>query len=903
MKTFITFIICWLSALLSAFGQITPPVCPPTYTHTEPWNWWAHPCDAGFVEENWAVYMTVGTRKLARSPFVGPTGCFPDGSKEYENTLRFCCPSIYSLHNPDCYPEDGWVCIDRRFGTSTAPESTPTFVLYNRFTGVLRIFIFTDSDHSRQAGIMEMRHILLGGRDAQSALFSNLQDTVKAIDRFEKNLVVSVANKWNDYSASELGQWFYAEVPLAYDPCVCKENWDPTRRWNHSIIQTELTGLNTSSISLISRGRTTGTMETIINGPDATKPSSDYDAIVDKVGKVGKHAKRSYDAVETFTSKFETGEYKHDKTVSKIPKVAFGLGLIDYFISGGQKESNTSRSSSTIALTTNDTIEGEMETATSTGTVRIYTPGSGSFTGSATSDAWVPRYNYPLGVINLMATPVLEYVDYERTDDATARRYCYDSPTGDWPTIRQYHLRDPLQVVLNPMAGVRITDLRAEIVYTIGRNRSRIVMDTSQTLTNVTPGVPATTYPYGPLITRAAPPTMYGRPTSFAEEMDQGGVTINSWPIPIGSTGDRGVNDLAAMNFSTGVIDATCMDQTSIFLSIPKNRTPPWFGGNNHNYEPRFAIRIYATMERLDATANTEPIQFINLYHVEVAAHPTAAVSPLNRYLFRSVGPEVSVEGTAYTDPPCGSFGLWNFRDNYVLGNLTSALNPGGPAFALGNMRPDRPSVIYIPDGTVFTAETTITASRGIIIGNNVSSTPGSRVTLIAPNWVSSGTFDFQGEFDFRRMSPEDADTWVYGPCGSVAPSSLVLPDGEISLRCRRVADYNPFAAAREGAPDDPTQTAPTALLDIVESARVYPNPFTDNFTLDFQLKESALVTVELTNALGQTIRTCCGNVSYAAGVHSLPVDGRGLAPGTYFAKIMIDGAVVKTVPLMKVVE
>jgi hypothetical protein len=41
--------------------------------------------------------------------------------------------------------------------------------------------------------------------------------------------------------------------------------------------------------------------------------------------------------------------------------------------------------------------------------------------------------------------------------------------------------------------------------------------------------------------------------------------------------------------------------------------------------------------------------------------------------------------------------------------------------------------------------------------------------------------------------------------------------------------------------------------------------------------------------------------VSYAAGSHTLPFDGRGLAGGTYFAKILIDGAVVKTVPVMKV--
>jgi hypothetical protein len=81
----------------------------------------------------------------------------------------------------------------------------------------------------------------------------------------------------------------------------------------------------------------------------------------------------------------------------------------------------------------------------------------------------------------------------------------------------------------------------------------------------------------------------------------------------------------------------------------------------------------------------------------------------------------------------------------------------------------------------------------------------------------------------------------------------------------------------------------------------IYPSPFTESFSLSFTIAADARVTVELCNALGQTIRTCCDNTSYAAGSHTQNIDGRGLAGGTYFAKILIDGAVVKTVPIMKV--
>jgi hypothetical protein len=85
-----------------------------------------------------------------------------------------------------------------------------------------------------------------------------------------------------------------------------------------------------------------------------------------------------------------------------------------------------------------------------------------------------------------------------------------------------------------------------------------------------------------------------------------------------------------------------------------------------------------------------------------------------------------------------------------------------------------------------------------------------------------------------------------------------------------------------------------------VSELSVYPSPFTESFSLAFSLAADAQVTVELCNALGQTVRTCCGSTSYSAGSHTLNIDGQGLAGGAYFCKIRIDGAVVKTVPVMK---
>jgi hypothetical protein len=91
------------------------------------------------------------------------------------------------------------------------------------------------------------------------------------------------------------------------------------------------------------------------------------------------------------------------------------------------------------------------------------------------------------------------------------------------------------------------------------------------------------------------------------------------------------------------------------------------------------------------------------------------------------------------------------------------------------------------------------------------------------------------------------------------------------------------------------------SVLDVLVMLSIYPSPFSESFSLQFTIAADARVTVELCNALGQTIRTCCDNTSYSTGSHTLNIDGRGLAGGTYFAMILIEGAVVKTVPVMKI--
>jgi hypothetical protein len=77
---------------------------------------------------------------------------------------------------------------------------------------------------------------------------------------------------------------------------------------------------------------------------------------------------------------------------------------------------------------------------------------------------------------------------------------------------------------------------------------------------------------------------------------------------------------------------------------------------------------------------------------------------------------------------------------------------------------------------------------------------------------------------------------------------------------------------------------AATGLEDLAGGAyglKVFPNPTSDRFTLEYRLEEAGAVSVAILNALGQPVKNV-ENLDRAAGTHSLAIDTRELPEGTY---------------------
>ncbi len=82
-----------------------------------------------------------------------------------------------------------------------------------------------------------------------------------------------------------------------------------------------------------------------------------------------------------------------------------------------------------------------------------------------------------------------------------------------------------------------------------------------------------------------------------------------------------------------------------------------------------------------------------------------------------------------------------------------------------------------------------------------------------------------------------------------------------------------------------------TGVIDNVDSQKfnIYPNPFKDNFTLEYSVKSVSKVKISIFNTIGQQMTILQNDASQMAGNHKINYDASKLEPGIYYCKIETD--------------
>jgi hypothetical protein len=417
---------------------------------TNSWNWTL----AG------AVHEWYGTNSQALPTYIElPYFCSnPAGSGSCGNLNTYCYEVLGNLPaEQDIWPEDGWELLIKSFGVLGKGNKQPYFVLYNKYTGKLKIYMgLTNYTPATSAAI----EVGFDDNDGlKRALFNHVNFAANTLQEFKP------ANKFyvpNNISQEDI-YWLVAEVQTSYDPCNCSkpasssDNISNINVQAYNVTTTSIDATINGSIDQSLQSSSTGTTQTsekfaldkgyesALKGYQSySKFATQMNGYVDKLDKekqiqlAESWLKEKQKKDVTFGSSLSCPDlvtcYLDDKDLnatnavdnffgldkeaveifkkgaSVIPYVGAAIGLLDYVSNLGNDKTKTSPKAAPISFQANLKLEGTLSTSSPLDQFSFFNPGSVTSSSSVQN---IPFYNNTLGVFNMLHSPKFEYYDIQ----------------------------------------------------------------------------------------------------------------------------------------------------------------------------------------------------------------------------------------------------------------------------------------------------------------------------------------------------------------------------------------------------------------------------------------------------------------------------------------------------------
>lgn len=372
-------------------------------------------------------------------------------------------------------PKDGWELLKRDFGynDSGSPitgSRNPYVVLYNKRTGMLRVFVaMGELFNSYQFAEIKLRFNSTGSQKKAG--------TLNRMDGLGVALENTTSGLANEFAAvvpflNQRTKWFMADFPMEYDPCACQFD---------SKFTIDVRLISQADVKLT--GTTTGTLVTTnVNNPGATQTGADYEQsipLTKRVQNAAKAGQKTYKSLNSFASgvkkqltaqgtktnttdaeakkaavdKLKEALSKNDflkQGLKALPYVGAAVSVLDSFFGGGKEESNPQQPISlqpmTLEMTTQTT--GTISATNLYQNITFNNPG----TRAITIPEEYPYYNEALGIFSLIRKPVVE-IHATSTYDGTY-----------FGRVMEYHVAEELQYVINPASGLEVQDFQVAIV-------------------------------------------------------------------------------------------------------------------------------------------------------------------------------------------------------------------------------------------------------------------------------------------------------------------------------------------------------------------------------------------------------------------------------------------------------
>lgn len=352
--------------------------------------------------------------------------------------------------------EDGWELIKRDFGfeASGVEVNNPYFILYNKYRGLLRLFIARGDQAFFNGAMIKVQ--FAGLSPMQTSLLDHSGQLAAINSTFTQNPVLNSASEiLNGYE-----EWFYADFPMNYDPCTCLYQ---------SKVEIKIDLSNTSIISL--SGTTNG--EIVSSGKPTAAQKAKGSFSIGYAENVTKKIHQTYKGINDWATDLKgkganvtsTDNLMNEAKKPKFLKAGLGslswissaLSLLDFFVSGGRKVPPGPQEVSVtpMSITMNSTYTGTFSTQYPYANISFRTPGSDH---GNSPDTEYPYYNEVLGIFNLLYIPKVNYT-HSVTRTPAGCKGCYINNYSS-----SYRLAENITYVLNPAAKLEVQEIKATIV-------------------------------------------------------------------------------------------------------------------------------------------------------------------------------------------------------------------------------------------------------------------------------------------------------------------------------------------------------------------------------------------------------------------------------------------------------
>lgn len=370
---------------------------------------------------------STSSERIVQSPFEG----------FFTNTAHL---AIHPGEGNDYEPADGWELLYHNLGTQNFPVEEPSFALYNRYDGRIRIFFYLEPNNGDAADnvLITFKHSLAAGAlDEVNAIFENLNIPANALADFDLTRGQDGVTQLNSGEANST--WYLLETVASYDPCVCQASSAFVTRpilsdASELLFEIEGTGYSEALYSPgSSSGSYVGTALEYANGLFGTAQSG-Y--------KTYKDLNEYMDIVDTITSNNTLAEVLASKIPSWFPSAGLSAKLLGFVI--GKAFSAGSPKLTGYNHNFNFTGNGTLVDDDSYNPYFFYAPGA--FYDPRNPSAHRPIYDNPLGVFTVLESPVIERATKTVTE--------VKNGTEITTEIASYRYTGDLKYHINVLAGI-----------------------------------------------------------------------------------------------------------------------------------------------------------------------------------------------------------------------------------------------------------------------------------------------------------------------------------------------------------------------------------------------------------------------------------------------------------------